>query len=207
MMPGRENLAVNAGQDSRRYAGAFQISAEGISDVKAGQLEEAIDEVLDDLKTNIVSAEELQKVKNQMRVRTIRFMDMMSGLGILFMVGPNAAMGDWAETNNHPVKIDQVTAEDLRRVANVYFAADQRNVLIINPKAGADKEEAGGDSRAAQMVQMIKSMTEPAQVEQMINMVSMRMEGVEDPEGRARMEEMLKLACEHLESLKAAVKQ
>jgi len=206
-MPGSENLAVSAEQDSRKYAGAFTISAEGLSGVKAEELEEAIDEVLEDLKTEPVTANELQKVKNQMHVRMIRFMDMMSGMGILFLLGPNAAMGDWEETNRYPDRIDQVTAEDVKRVANRYFAQDQRNVLIIHPKEGVTKKARGeGDARTQQMIQMIQSMTDPAQVEQMINMVSTRMEGVEDPERRARMEEMLKLATEHLEKLKAAAK-
>jgi len=205
MAPGGASLAVNAGQDSRKYAGAFQISAEGVSDVRAEQLEEAVYEVLEELKTEPVPAEELQKVKNQLRVQRIRFMDVMSGLGIMFLLAPDAAMGDWAETNNHPIRCDQVTAEDILRVANKYFVKDQHSVLIINSKASANDDEGGGeDPRAAQMAQMIKSIADPAQLEQMIAMVSMRMDGVEDPERRAQMEMMLKLATERLEELKAA---
>jgi len=205
MAPGGASLAVNAGQDSRKYAGAFQISAEGVSDVRAEQLEEAVYEVLEELKTEPVPAEELQKVKNQLRVQRIRFMDVMSGLGIMFLLAPDAAMGDWAETNNHPIRCDQVTAEDILRVANKYFVKDQHSVLIINSKASANDDEGGGeDPRAAQMAQMIKSIADPAQLEQMIAMVSMRMDGVEDPERRAQMEMVLKLATERLEELKAA---
>ena len=48
-------------------------------------------------------------------------MDMMSGIGILFYLGQNAAMGDWTEANNNPDKCDLVTAEDIQRVANKYF--------------------------------------------------------------------------------------
>ncbi len=121
-MFGGDDLAVDASQDSRKYAGAFQISAEGVSGVRAEQLEEAMYEVIDDLKKNPVTAEELQKVKNQLRVQKIRFMDMMSGIGILFYLGENAAMGDWTEANNNPKKCDLVTAEDVQRVANKYFA-------------------------------------------------------------------------------------
>jgi len=209
MMPG-DNLAVSATQDSKKYAGAFQISAEGISDVRAEQLEEAIYEVIDDLRQNPVPEDELQKVKNQLRVQTIRFMDLMSGIGILFYLGQNAAYGDWEEANNHPEMCDLVTAEDVQRVADKYFAKDQRNVLIINPKPaeGEEGEDQGGeDPRFAQMVQMIKSIKDPARLEQMMGMFGSRMDEVKDPDERAGMEKLMKIAEEHLKELKAAEKK
>ncbi len=205
MMPGAENLAVRAQQDSRKYAGAFQIGAEGVSGARAEDLEAAIYEVIDDLQANLVSAEELQKVKNQLRVRKIRFMDMMGGLGIMFQIAQNAGMGDWAEVNNNPRMCDLVTAEDVQRVARRYFARDQRNVLIINSKtAPGGASPPAEDPRAAQMAQMIQAMTDAAQLEQMIGMVSMRLESVEDPARKAQMEKMIKLAVARLEELKAA---
>ena len=202
---GGGGLEVNASQESMKYAGSFQISASGISGVKAEQLEEAVYEVLEDLQENPVLDEELQKVKNQLRVEKIRFMDIMSGIGILFYLGQNAALGDWAEVNNNPEMCDQVTAADVQRVANAYFPKDQRNVMIVNTKATAEGE--GGeaqDPRYVQMVNTIKSMEDPAQLEQMMGMVSSQMDQVEDPERRARMEELLKLASERLKELKAA---
>jgi predicted Zn-dependent peptidase len=204
-MFGGEGLAVGASQDSKKYAGAFQISAEGISGVRAEQLESAIYEVIEDLMENPVTEEELQKVKNQIRVRQIRFMDIMSGIGILFYMGQNAALGDWAEANNAPGKIDMVTAEDVRRVANKYFERDQRNVLIINTKGGDEGEAAEGeDPRFAQAVQMIKSVEDAARLEQMIGMFSMRIDQIEDDDERAQMEKLLKIANDHLKELKAA---
>jgi predicted Zn-dependent peptidase len=197
---------VSASQDSRKYAGAFQISAEGISGVKAEQLEQAIYEVIDDLKTNPVPEAELQKVKNQLRVQSIRFMDIMSGIGILFYLGQNAALGDWTEVNNNPTKRDLVTADDVKRVANTYFTNDQRNVLIVNSKtapggeAGAEAE----DPQFAQAVQMVKAMTNPAQLEQMIGMVAGQMDRVTDPAEKAQVEKLLKIANDRLAELKAA---
>ena len=135
MMGGGESLALDASQDSRKYAGAFQISAEGIAGAKPEQLESAIYEVIEALQKDTVSAEELQKVKNQMRVKSIRAIDFMSGMGIIFYLGQNAALGDWTEANNAPKKWDLVTAAEVKRVANTYFAKDQRNVLLINAKA------------------------------------------------------------------------
>jgi rubrerythrin len=97
-----------------------------------------------------------------------------------------------------------VTAEDVQRVANAYFADDQRNVLIINSKSKPEGEEGGEDPRFAQAVQMIKGITESARLEQMIQMFSMRLDQVEDPDQKAQMEKLLKIADEHLKELKAA---
>jgi len=208
-MFGGGGLEVGASQDSRKYAGAFQVTAEGISGVRAEQLEEAMYEVIEDLKKTPVTEEELQKVKNQLRVQKIRSLDMMSGIGTLFYLGQNAALGDWTETNNNPAKCDLVTAADVQRVANKYFARDQRNVMIINTKAAAEGETAGGgeDPRFTQAVQMIKSMTDSARLEQMIGMFSARMDQVEEPEQKAQMEKLLKLANDRLKELKAAEQQ
>jgi predicted Zn-dependent peptidase len=198
-------LEVNAGQDSRKYAGAFQVSATGVSGVRAEQLEEAIYEVIEDLKTDPVPAEELQKAKNQMRVRKIRFMDTMSGIGILFFLGQSAALGDWAEANNNQDMCDLVTAEDVHRVAGKYFTKDQRNVLIINAEGGPEGEEQGGeDPRFAQAKQMISSIQDASRLEQMIGMFSSRLDSVEDPDERSQMEQLLKIAEARLEELKAA---
>jgi len=71
-MFGGENLGVSADQDARKYAGAFKLQAEGKSGVQAADLETAVYEVFDDLRTTPVTAEELQKVKNQLRVDNIR---------------------------------------------------------------------------------------------------------------------------------------
>jgi predicted Zn-dependent peptidase len=204
-MFGGDDLVVDATQDSRKYAGAFQLTAEGVSGVRAEQLEAAMYEVIDDLKKNPVTAEELQKVKNQLRVQKIRSMDIMSGIGILFYLGQNAALGDWTEANNNPNKCDLVTAADVQRVAGKYFADDQRNVKIVNTKAAPEGQAgAGEDPRFAQAVQMIKSMKDAARLEQMIQMFSMGIDKAENPEEKAQMEQILKIANDHLKELKAA---
>jgi predicted Zn-dependent peptidase len=207
-MFGGSGLAVSASQDSRKYDGAFQISAEGVSGVRAEQLEEAAYGVIEDLKDNPVPEEELQKVKNQLRVEKIRFMDIMSGIGILFYLGQNAALGDWTEANNNPKMCDLVTAEDIQRVANEYFPDDQRNVMIINSKAGPEGEaEECEDPQFVQAMQMIKSSTDTGRLQQMIGMFSMGMDKVEDPKEKAQMEELLKVASERLKELKEAEKE
>ena len=206
---GGGGLEITANQESMKYAGSFGISAEGISGVRAEQLEDGIYEVLEDLKANPVPADELQKVKNQLRVQQIRMMDMMSGIGILFAIGQNVAMGDWTEVNNNARKIDLVTAEDVRRVANKYFAGDQRNVLIIDPKPapeGAAEAEAkpADDPRFTQAMQMIKAISEPSQLQQVIGMLNMRLDQVQDPREKDGIERLLKIAADRQKEIEAA---
>ncbi len=138
----------------------------------------------------------------------LRSMDMMSGIGILFYLGGNAGKGDWTEANNNPKKCDLVTAEDVQRVAKEYFAREQRNVLIVNAKAAEGEGGAPAeDPRFAQMVQMIKSVDDAARLEQMIGMFSGRIDQIEDPDEKAQMEKLLKIANDHLKELKAAEKK
>ena len=204
---GGGGLKVNAGQDSRKYAGLFSISAEGKAEAKPGQLEDAVYDVLDDLKKNPVSAEELQKVKNQLRVEKIRFLDIMSGIGILFYLGQNSAIGDWTEANNNPAKCDVVTVADVQRVANTYFGRDQRNVLLISTKATAEGgEQPKEDPQVAQALAMIKKATDPAKLEQMIGMFSAQVDQIPDPEQKAMMGKMLQAAKDRLAELKAQAK-
>jgi predicted Zn-dependent peptidase len=198
-------LRVGAGQNSNKYAGSFAISAEGKGETKPAQLEAAMYEVLDDLQKNPITEKELQKVKNQYMVDNIRFMDIMSGIGILFYLGSNAAYGDWTEANNGPARIQQVMADDVMRVANKYFEPKQRNVLLIDTKkVYAPGEEPPMDPQMAQMVQMIKGMNDAAKLEQMIGMFSMQLDSVEDPDERTQMEQLLQIAKDHLATLKAA---
>jgi predicted Zn-dependent peptidase len=203
-MGGGGGLGVRAGQDSRRYAGAFQISAEGLAGVKAEELEAAIHEVVDELKTELVTPNELQKVKNQVKVSNIRFMDIMGGIGALFLIAPNAAMGDWEEVNRAPQMLDAVTAEDVRRVTNTYFANDQRNVLIINTKEAPEGEERKRSPGGGGMEERIKAIEDPAMLEQAIGMINMGLGSTDDPERKEQLEKMLQIANERLEELKEA---
>ena len=97
-------------------------------------------------------------------------------------------------------------ADDVLRVANTYFAEDQRNVLIINQKETGDGEPPM-DPQMAQMMQMVKSIDDPARLEQMIGMVTMQMDKIEDPAEKASVEKLLEAAREQLKTLKASAEK
>jgi hypothetical protein len=87
-------------------------------------------------------------------------------------------------------------------VANAYFANDQRNVLLIDTKGGA--EDGGEDPQFAQAVQMIKGATDAGRLEQMIGMFSMQVESIEDPTEKEQVQKLIEIAGERLKELKAA---
>jgi predicted Zn-dependent peptidase len=53
----------------------------------------------------------------------------------------NDGFGDWHEVNDGAAKIQAVTAEDVKRVANKYLTAENRTVAIYTRKAGSTKPD------------------------------------------------------------------
>ncbi len=58
-------------------------------------------------------------------------------MGILYQLMGNEGRGDWKEFNEGPKKIQAVTAEDVRRVAQTYLTKENRGVATYTRKPGA----------------------------------------------------------------------
>jgi hypothetical protein len=86
------------------------------------------------LQTEAVPAEELQKVKNQAMADSYR--RLQSNFFLLIQLAQAEALGDWSEINKESAKIQAVTAEDIKRVANQYFDKTNRSVATYTRKAG-----------------------------------------------------------------------
>jgi predicted Zn-dependent peptidase len=58
----------------------------------------------------------------------------------------NDGEGDWHEINDAGVKLQAVSASDVKRVAQEYLTAENRTVALYNRKAGAApaKQDVGG---------------------------------------------------------------
>ena len=126
---------VTAGAFSRKYAGEFGIEAE-VKDGKTPEdAEKAVYVELEKLKKDLVPAEELQKVKNNFAAQTFR--GLQQNFFILLQLMGNEGRGDWREFNGGPKKIQAVTAEDVRRVAQTYLTKENRGVATYTRKAGA----------------------------------------------------------------------
>ncbi|MDL2717743.1 MAG: pitrilysin family protein [Acidobacteriota bacterium] len=126
---------VTAAAFSRKYAGEFGVEAEVKEGKTPEDAEKAIYVELEKIKKDHVPAEELQKVKNNFAAQVFR--SAQSNMGILYQLMGNEGRGDWREFNGGPKKVQSVTAEDVRRVAQTYLTKENRGVATYTRKAGA----------------------------------------------------------------------
>jgi predicted Zn-dependent peptidase len=127
--------SARAAQDSRKYGGAFSFEAETKGDATPAQLEEGWYAELKRLQDEPVGAQELQKVKNQAMADSYR--RLQNNFFLMIQLAYAEALGDWSEINKESAKIQAVTAEDIKRVANQYFGRNNRSVATYTRKAGA----------------------------------------------------------------------
>ena len=124
--------SAQAYSDTRKYAGLFAVSAETRGDATPELLEQAWYEELAKLQQEDVPDRELRKVKNRVAARNYRKLE--NNMSLLIQLAFNEAILDWREINESPAKEEAVTAADIRRVANRYFAATNRSVATYRRK-------------------------------------------------------------------------
>jgi predicted Zn-dependent peptidase len=128
-----------ADQNSQKWAGSFSAGGEARDGHKPEEVEKGIYENIERLKSEDVPSEELQKVKNNFAAGEYRRLS--SNFPIMMHLIFNDGFGDWHEVNEGAAKIQAVTAEDVKRVANKYLTPENRTVAIYTRKAGASKPE------------------------------------------------------------------
>ena len=122
-----------ARQESRKWAGLFNAGGEAKEGRRPEEVEQAVYAEIDRLKTTDVPAEELQKVKNNFA--TAEYRRLSSNFPVLIQLIQSDGRGNWREVNESGLKIQAVTAADVRRVANRYFTKENRAVAIYTRKA------------------------------------------------------------------------
>lgn len=135
MTEGKEIASdARANQEDRKYGGYFSFDAEVKGDATPEQLEAAWYEELEKLKTDLVGERELQKVKNQNAANDYR--RLQNTFFLMVQIGYTEAKGGWEYLNTAPARLQAVTAEDIKRVANRYFEPKNRSVAVYKRKAG-----------------------------------------------------------------------
>ncbi|WP_018616289.1 M16 family metallopeptidase [Segetibacter koreensis] len=114
-------------------AGLFINLAIANMGVKPGELENAIDSVVDDLKTTLVSEREFQKVKNQVQTAFVSANATMAGIAEN-LANYEVYFGDANLINTQIDNYNKVTREDILDVAKKYLNKDNRVVLYYVPK-------------------------------------------------------------------------
>lgn len=94
--------------------------------------EKAVEEQIERLKKEKVSAELLEQVKTRTRAAVLRQLGSNSGVAG-GLAETQAVYGDWRQIFRDIDDIGKVTAEDIQRVANQYFQKKNRTVAVIVP--------------------------------------------------------------------------
>ena len=105
----------------------------------ANDLVDPIHTLIDQIKTEDVSADDLQSVKTRVKAGLLRQLDSNQGLAVQ-LAQMQTLFGDWRELFRSVDKINAVTAADIKRVAASTFDPNNRTVGYIE----SAKAPAGG---------------------------------------------------------------
>jgi len=129
-------------QPGERFDNLLVIEAKPKSPHTLEEVEEAILEEIEKLKTGPITDRELQRVKNQLDAEMIRALG--SNFGIVSHVGFGELLyGDYHQTFRNLERMKEVTAEDVRRVARKYLTKSNRTVayrIQVEKEGGAEEE-------------------------------------------------------------------
>ena len=122
------------GLPGNKYPGLFLFYAVPARSHSNQECQEAIDVEIERLKTELVSPEELAKAKTRSRASLIRQLASNPGLAAQ-LTFYEVVTGDWRNLFRQLDHIEQVTAEDIQRVAKEYFVRKNRTVGVIETTA------------------------------------------------------------------------
>ena len=124
------------GAPGSRYPNLFIISATPRAPHTVAEVEAAIYQELDRLKSEPMTHEELQQILNQLELEESRQMASNGGLA-RSLTEYEAIAGTWRYLIEHRQKVAKITPEDVMRVAKQYFTRQNRNVGFISKAEAA----------------------------------------------------------------------
>ena len=116
-----------------KYGGNFIIFGIPQADIALADLENAIYREIDSLKTVAVLDAELRKAKNQALASAVYQQDSPAGIGMRLGSWEIEA-GGWEKLNKYFEEIQEVSKEDIIRVAQTYLTKDNRTVGYLLPE-------------------------------------------------------------------------
>jgi predicted Zn-dependent peptidase len=134
-----KRLAASVNSDSNypgvRSPNLFVLNATPLAPHTTAEVESAIYAEIERLKTEPVSAKELEKVLNNLDADLVRALRSNGGLASQLALYQTVA-GDWRYALKSRDKIAAVTPMDIQRVATEYFRRSNRTVATLVKKAG-----------------------------------------------------------------------
>lgn len=139
--------SAGAGYDMyTRYDGLFLLDGTPATGRTVAEVEQALYEQIDELRNNLVSPAELERIKTQVVASEVYARDSVMTqamrLGALETVG----LG-WETAQEYVERIKAVTAEQVREVARKYLVEEHKTVALLEPIAIATI--AGGEPRGS----------------------------------------------------------
>ena len=134
-----QRIAASVNSDSNypgvRSPNLFVLNATPLAPHTTVEVEAAVYAELERLKTEPVSAKELEKVLNNLDADLVRALRSNGGLASQLALYQTVA-GDWRYALKARDKIAAVTPADIQRVAAEYFTKSNRTVATLVKKAG-----------------------------------------------------------------------
>lgn len=138
-----KKLAVEAGGfpgfPGEKYPNLFLFYAFATAGHTNEESEQAMLAEIERLKTELVSEEELERVKRRARAQLVRRLSSNSGLAEQ-LASYQVLTGNWRNLFRQLDAIDKVTREDIQRVAKTYFTDRNRTVGYIVPETASSGE-------------------------------------------------------------------
>jgi zinc protease len=188
-----------------KYEGYFEFRGTAKPGRTPEEVEQAIYKEIEKLQKEPVSEQELQKVKNQEAANTFRRLQSNFALMLQLLIA-DAGRG-WQTLNTDPPRLQAVTAEDIKRVANTYFTTENRTVGIYYTKKATGPEDdpllAGlSDQEKAQLRQMRATLAQakPDQIKAILQQIEQQA-GSAPPEKQNFIKAAKKLLEDRLKQL------
>jgi predicted Zn-dependent peptidase len=121
--------SASAGSRVNKYQSSFHISVQLGPEPQLEKVEEAVWEILEELKDKPISARELQRVKNQVAARSLRELRNLEHLATELAF--YQMWGTWEYINIFPESVEKVTVEDVLEVCKKYFTLKRSTVGAV----------------------------------------------------------------------------
>jgi zinc protease len=137
----QEQAAVGSGMFGifRRGPGLLVVQAVANQGVETGRLEQLVDEEMERIRREGVTAEELEKAQNRYRATAVMGRQTVMGRAEALQ-WHNHFLGDPGAIRTEMDRYMAVTRDDIRRVAERYLVPSNRAVIITQPVTAAPEE-------------------------------------------------------------------
>ncbi|NOQ34555.1 MAG: insulinase family protein [Methylococcaceae bacterium] len=139
-----KQIAVSAGASyslASRLADLFSFDATPAEGKTVEDVEKALKAEIKELQTNLVSDEELQRIKAQVLASAVYERDSNFYQAMLLGMMETVGIG-WQEVDHYVENINKITAEQVREVARKYLVEDKLNVAYLDPQPITEQPKA-----------------------------------------------------------------